>query len=151
MGAIFRWLKRLYNLLIKAVDIRYLTLPANAAAVTVTGDATANTKGVYAEIDDGSGITVESQIVGVHITPGAADIYHVDIAKGDVASEVVLLTDIPVERDDQGAAASHAFSMPIWLPTPVEIPAGTRLSARLASVGGASATATVAVILKQGY
>lgn len=151
MGAMFRWLKRLYNLLIKAGDIRYLTLPANAAAVPVTGDATANTKGSYAEIDDGSGITVESQIVGVHITPGAADIYHVDIAKGALGSEVVLLTDIPVERDDQGTAASHAFSMPIWLPTPVEVPAGTRLSACLATVGGASGVATVAVILKQGY
>ncbi len=150
MGAIFRWLRRLYNLLINATAVRYLSLPANVAHITVTGAAGANAKGAYAEIDSGAGITVESQIVGVIITPGMVDIYHVDLASGAGGAEVVLAANIPVERA-QVTAAGVSDIRPIWLPTPIAIPAGTRLSARLASVAGGSDTATVAVILKQGY
>ncbi len=154
MGAIFRWLRRLYNLLINATAVRYLSLPANVVGVTVTGAAGANAKGAYAEINDGTGITVESQIVGVIISPGMVDIYHVDLASGLGGAEVVLVANLPVELAVVVITAVGEYATnpsPIWLPTPIAIPAGTRLSARLATVGGGSDTATVAVILKQGY
>ncbi len=154
MGAIFRWLRRLYNLLINATAVRYLSLPANVVGVTVTGAAGANTKGAYAEINDGTGIAVESQIVGVIISPGMVDIYHVDLASGLGGAEVVLVANLPVELAVVVITAVGEYATnpsPIWLPTPIAIPAGTRLSARLATVAGGSDTATVAVILKQGY
>lgn len=121
----------------------YRIFPAGpAAGVTLTASGSADTYGSYSEV----AASVASQIllVGVLLyAGGTAGAGQVMIGRGVSGSETGC-SEIPVY-----AITNAGTVTPIWLPLPVEIPAGTRLAAKYASATGGSTIAVKLVYLVQ--
>lgn len=93
-------------------------------ALAITG--TSNTKGSYAEIVAATGRTYHGLIIDL-IRATDLDVYLVDIAFGEAASEEVKIPNI------FAGASSSAYRSGSKLFVPLHVPSGTRLSARAQS------------------
>ena len=104
---------------------------ADSTGVAIDAGGSANTKGAWTELTASSSAPTRWMMVQIqHSTNGglAADTtYLLDIGIGAASSEVVLIPDLPVTIDSSGGGV--VFSNP-WYSLPVDIPAGTRISAR---------------------
>lgn len=113
-----------------ATGLVYMTYPAGptALATTLTANASANTKGVYAEMVASSAAAtnwLQLQIILTNITSMNGVLC--DIATGAAASEVVLIPNIYSEGNTSGSVIPHA----IYGPWPVDIAASTRIACRI--------------------
>jgi hypothetical protein len=116
-----------------------------SAAVTVTANSTAHTKGSYAELiastsGDATLLFVRVAGIGAAATNTATLL---DIATGASGSETAIFSNIGV-----GSAADIGTTRSIQFAVPIKIPSGTRISARIQSVvtGGKTASVTVVAI-----
>jgi hypothetical protein len=121
-----------------------------SAAVTVTANSTAHTKGSYAELiastsGDVSLLYVRVFGIGAAATNTATLL---DIATGASGSETAIVSNIAV-----GAAADAGTARGIQFAVPIKIPSGTRISARIQSVvtGGKTASVLVSAINASDY
>jgi len=95
--------------------------------VTVTS-AGSGVKGAFVQLF--AALALKTNYLNVHLdNNNTGQEYHVDIATGAAASEVVLIPDIEYEVDLTGNN-----QIPLIYSFKVNIPAGTRLSARVAAV-----------------
>lgn len=102
---------------------------ANAVGTLVTGNASANTKGSYSQLTASTSQTIEAMVVALteHATITPSKWQLVDIAVGAGGSEVVVLSNLQFAQQDSGDNFYELVSGPF----PCNIPAATRLSARL--------------------
>jgi len=108
----------------------------------LTPDATANTKGAYAELIASTAQAWSGFNLTVTRSPSAtAYEYLVDIAVGTAASEVVIVPDM---RFCGAGAANGSPGYSMWCPIPV--PAGTRIAARCQANNSSAANIRVSVI-----
>lgn len=104
--------------------------PGDAGVATATGDAAANTYGVYTEA-----IAATSQdqwLVGMSCELDVADIYTIEVATGAGGSEVPL---VEFKFEPQQADVSLAKRC-----NPKKVLSGTRVAVRLKTVGGGGDT-----------
>ncbi|MDO9580502.1 MAG: hypothetical protein Q7J06_08040 [Bacteroidales bacterium] len=163
MGAIFRWIRRLYNLLINSDAIRQIVLPATAS-VTTTGGA-ANTYGAWVDVALLATVTEDTLITGISVSaPSAAGVFTVDIGScvgyADAAAVIaagaaaIAAAHRQEVRIEYGIVVITAVGEIGWLggycklDSPISIPAGVGILARQKSVAGGQ-TIGVAVECKQ--
>lgn len=162
MGAWFRWIKRLFNSLINSVAIRSIILP-NAASVTIT-EAGALAYGAWTDIALAATVLVDTLITHLSITAiSAAGVFDIDIGscEGYADAAAVIAGGAPAiaaaHRQEvrveylQVTAAGVVIGGRYKLDSPVSIPAGTGIIARVRSVAGGAKTVDVAVECKQGF
>lgn len=138
-------LRRVFNILVRSEALRYIVIPTSAdtvaaVAITTTAAAGAWTWGNYAQIAATVG-TADVQLTGLTLENlvGAAGLQgEIQIASGAAASEVPLVTV-------QLARAQIDFD------TPIRIPSGTRVAARLRTSTGAADTVDVKLNAKTGF
>ncbi len=111
-------------------------IPSNfATSPTATPDATANTKGAFAEIVASTTYPMRAMLLCLRTGATATQSFLVDFARGAAASEVVTVGDVPM-RAHTNVQETAAQSTLVG----TDIPAGTRLSFRaqssIASGGG---------------
>jgi hypothetical protein len=115
-------------------------VPVNTAGpVTVTANSSAHTKGAWAEViastsANASYLVLVVRDIGASATDTATLI---DLATGASGSESAFASNIAV------GGASGTASLGINIPTPFQIPSGTRISARIQSVVTGGKTASV--------
>lgn len=112
-----------------------------ASSVTVTANASANTKGSYAELSsstpfDGFVQLLAQQTTSTHTARRCA----VDIAIGAASSEQIILPDLLMEWGQD-----EPTNQPILFPMP--IPAGTRVAARMQANTGSTTLQITAHLL----
>ena len=160
MGAIFRWIRRLYNLLVNTSAIRSIVLP-NAASVTLT-EAGALAYGAWTDLALLATVLVDTLITHVSVSAiSAAGVFDIDIgsAEGYANAAAVIAAGAPaiaaahrqeirVERLDV-TAAGVVIGGRYKLDSPILIPAGTGIIGRVRSVAGGAKTVNVAVECKQ--
>lgn len=113
--------------------------PTLANGVTITGATGAWTLGSFAEIIPASTITSDFDIHFISIENiSANDVYELVLYKGAVSSEI----EIGRIRFVKTALIEAVLNVPIQTPI---ISANERISAKLASAGGGSDTATVSL------
>jgi len=126
MGAVFRWIRELYQFL-AATTRRLVVFPDGAVPVTLTGIAGA--WGAWAGAGDQIAATVGVKAVRIYqidmSNPSALADFEVQIGYGVALAEVWLGT-------------ITANSPSVTLPFPLEVPAGQRLAARCRDSVGAS-------------
>lgn len=123
------------------VGQRYETAGANAATSTgtvVTASATTNTKGSYVELIASTAFNASGFWIRA-LDPSAQGSFLIDIAIGGAGSEQVIVPNVMF-----GALAGTELVLGMFIP--INVPVGSRLSARCQS-GGASLTLAVEVIL----
>ena len=115
-------------------------VPVNTGSATVTADTIAHTKGAWAELVASTSATVNYVAVQVSqiFVSGSNTATLVDIAVGPAGSEQVIAADVGV-----GGANAVPATPGIRYSLPVQIPAGSRLSARIQSIITGGKTATV--------
>ena len=164
MGAWFRWLRRIYTSLISSDSIRQIVLPAAAASTVVTENAVANTYGDWADVALAADVLQETLITGVSITGiSAAGVFTLDIGScaGYANAAAVIAAGAPA------IAAAHRQSIRVEYlevtavgisiggyykqDSPIHIPSGVGILARVMSVAGGVKTVDVAVECKQGF
>lgn len=131
-----------------ATGLNYITYPVGptAAGLTLTANASANTKGVYNEFIASTPFTANFLIVTI-TGMNVARRYLVDIATGGAGAEVVLFPNLLVDGSG-GAAGNTGAAIHVF---PVAIPSGTRIAGRVqSSTGGAVVTLTVTLIAAGG-
>lgn len=118
---------------------------ATSLGTLATADATANTKGAWAEMIASTGINSQQIILQLQRASLASGRYRMDIGVGAAGSEVVALGDVSfVCGVDSGTDASQYCSRDMTLHVPLTIPAGSRISMRIqASTGAATARASI--------
>jgi hypothetical protein len=120
----------------------------DSGAVTVTANASAHTKGAYAEIIASTSANASFLVLvvgGVRI--GATNTATLlDIATGASGSE----TDIAANIAVGGASGTVANAPGLMFGFPIKVASGTRLSARIQSVVTGGKTASVRAILIDG-
>lgn len=125
-----------------------LGLSGSGDATVVSPSATANTKGSYVELDASTAFHVCGIILEVYggngLTYTGADVL-LDIAVGAAASEVDVIQNLPVTGLAQFAISYQS----VWVP--VEIPAGSRVSARCQASAGSAGDVEVAIILQASH
>lgn len=114
--------------------LEYGQVLATTQATTVTANASANTKGNYAQIT--SGLTHDIWALQIGMLPSSsADDYLLDIAIGSAGNEVVIVSDIHFP------STQNAFDT---IKFPFYIPAGTRIAVRIqATTGGVTGTVII--------
>lgn len=119
-----------------------ITLPAAAAGAVITAGA-AGVAGAWAEVDDGTNVpAVPFYITAVSLdTPSAAMLGTVEVGYGAGGGEA------PVASAHFEVVAAADVLAPIYFPSTVVIPGGTRVAARLTTVAGAE-TATVSLSMR---
>jgi hypothetical protein len=116
--------------------------PTSTGTATVTANTSAHTKGAYAEViasTSAAGTMLVLIFSGVQ-TSNANTATLVDIATGAAGSETIIIPNIAIGGSAQSAVRDIAG---VALTLPVNIPAGTRLSARIQSVVTGGKTAGV--------
>lgn len=106
---------------------------ATSKGAIVDPGATANTKGAYSELI--AATTMRSQWMVVTAVPDTAPLatnWLLDIAVGDAGSEQLVIQDIHIGALANIGASQHRFFIPLALP------AGVRVSARLACASTAA-------------
>lgn len=96
----------------------------------VTGGASANTKGSWIEYEDSTTIDADGFFVNF-VGIGSRVAFLVDIGIGAISSESVLVPDLMIQAGVGGIHGSEIY-------IPIGIPAGTRVSIRAQSPGGAN-------------
>lgn len=105
--------------------------PASTTGTTVTANASPHTKGNYAQITAATTYPVVGMWIDIPPTSATND-YLLDIAIGGAGSEQVIIANIHIPSTHGGTAQGFQAAFPC------EIPAGTRVSARIQSSGGGS-------------
>lgn len=90
---------------------------------TLTADAVAHVKGAYAEIVASTPANSSRMFLQCRFSSATGRSYLIDIATGAAASEVVIVSNIAVITDTESIGG-------VVIPIDVDVPAGTRLSAR---------------------
>lgn len=117
--------------------------PNETGSVSVAANSSAHTKGAWTEIIastsvDATLLLINVTAIGVSSTNTAT---LVDVALGSSGNEVAVVSNVAVGGAAQVAAAGTDEGL--YLPLPVYIPAGSRISARIQSVVTGGKTATV--------
>lgn len=113
---------------------------ADSGGVSIAADAAANTKGVYAEVIASTDFHANFLIVSFANASAAVDAL-VDIAIGAAASETVILPNLYTYN--RAGQSPHSYMLPVNIPT------GTRISARMQASTGAT-TMDIAIVLSAG-
>lgn len=109
-------------------------LSGSAYATTVTANASAHTKGAYAQILASTSADASRLWAGL-LAGGAANVaFLVDVATGAAASEVVLLADLPIQSGQDGMCT------PSRVYAEVDIASGTRIAMRCQCTAAGSQT-----------
>lgn len=107
--------------------IRYPAGPATGSSAA-TGNASANVKGIYAELTSSSGF--ECNEIDFHIraagATGQARAILADLATGAAASETVIIPNVPSDSNSDSSAAAEGR-----LTLPLTIASGTRFAWRI--------------------
>ena len=131
-----------YNVLRGSDNIRYVTYPDAAAAVTLTGGKSW-AYGAWTQLEPAATFTAEFWLCGLFVAAAAVDSFEVDLGVGAAAAEATRAT-LPWDGND----ASGGIAV---LPFPIHQPATTRVAARLANASAAAAnTLTAKVIIATG-
>ena len=118
-----------------------ITVPVASAGITCTAGA-ANVYGAYAQLDDGTLVTVDMRLVSVCFrTPSGVQVGKIEIVYDEAGTPVSV-----GEFDFEIASDAGAFQT-ISVPTGMIIPAGETVGARIKSVAGAT-TVTVSAGLQ---
>jgi hypothetical protein len=118
------------------------TLVNSTAEVSLTANTSAHTKGSYSELISSTSANAGLLVLMVQdiavVSTNTATL--IDIATGASGSETVIISNLAV-----GGAVTTAGPTGVAVSIPLQIPSGTRLSARIQSVvtGGKTATAQV--------
>lgn len=117
---------------------------ASSSDTLLTSNASANTKGAYAEITASSPIAAHAIVVIIRAgVLSSGEDYLIDLATGAAAAEVVLVNNLLITS----ATAAMVFSVLL----PVSIPSGTRISARCqANVGSETCSISIVLIASTG-
>lgn len=117
---------------------------ANSGGTQLTPNATAGTKGSYAELTSSTAAPIHGLLVLAQgsTSTQTSSAYSVDIAVGGSGSETIIVPDW-LSRVDSNEAW-HAYSPP-FVPMSMEIPAGTRIAARAAADTNSTQALEVAV------
>lgn len=121
------------------------------SGVTATASATPHTKGDWVELIASTGFAAETlQIVVLTVTASstANTSTLVDIGTGAAASEVALISNVPIGHQTGTTGVGQAMSAMTYIFQGLAVPAGTRISARIQSVV-VSQTARIGVALRQ--
>ncbi len=125
-------------------NVLYGYTPASTTFVTVDPGGSANTKGSWAQIT--ASTTAPASMIDLEIGPpantGAAN-YAIDVAVGGSGSEKVILSNLFLR-----ATNSSRPDQSIMGPFPVNIPTGTRLSARCQSTTSGGGTRALTLGLR---
>lgn len=107
---------------------------AGGAGVTITPNASANTKGSYSQLIASTSAASVWIMVQAKVNPVGTNTksWLLDIATGAAASEVVVIPNLCI------SVAAQFNVQTVTLALPLKIPAGTRLSARCQSQTGTS-------------
>ena len=152
MGAIFRWLKRLYTTIIGSENIRQTVQPVGAPVAAVSdGAAAAWAWSAYVEIVAAAVITNPCWLCGITIHTGVVETFNGDIAiaSGDAGSEV----DLAIFHVVAGIPTAVGVSVlgPMLLPFRIRIAGAPRLAVRIRKDTAASAAGvSLKVILAEG-
>ena len=131
-----------YNLLRGSDNVRYVTYPDAAAAVTLTGGKSW-AYGAWAELEPAATFTVEYWLCGLIIVAAAVDSFEVDLGVGAGGSEATRAT-LPWDGNDASGGI-------VMLPLPIRQAATIRVAARTANAAaGAANTLTAKVIIATG-
>jgi hypothetical protein len=117
------------------------TATGTPGAVTVTSSATANTKGSWTQLDAATGFEATSLVLTVNTQFGDTQ-YLLDIGVGGAGSEQVLIPNLHFAYAN-GTVAVLTF--------PISVPAGSRISARVADNFGGSIIYVSGVVLVGGF
>lgn len=109
-------------------------------ATSIASSTTANTKGSWVELDASTAFAVDGFFVYIGRNSGANFDVLVDIGIGVLDSEVVLVPDLLYSTGDTAGEA-------IFIPIPMSIASGTRISARCQDRVASATTIDVAIIL----
>lgn len=112
---------------------------ADSAAVTITSNAAANTKGPYGQLIASTAFNTTR--IFLSYKTSFTDPFLFDVAVGAAASEQVVIANIQGVARDQGVYAS----------LPLYVPAGSRISARCQDAGGIRAMEIGAVLSGEGF
>lgn len=119
------------------IGTTYGAVTGTSAATQVDPGTSANTKGSWTEITSSTTYAHTMLLIAAHLgstAPGNTR-WYLDIGVGAAGSETVLVPDLPSSYASSGFTLTPNF----WGPIPVNIPQGTRLSARLQSTDTSSA------------
>ena len=121
----------------------YGVTAASSAGTTITPNATTNTKGSYAQLAASTTAPIHALLIAVQGSSGSLSsnvIYNIDIAVGGSGSETPIIRDhfVEVNSTEEMVPYAHEF-----VPLALNIPTGTRLSARCS--GNASSAAAIEV------
>lgn len=119
----------------------------HSGGVTVTADATAHTKGAWAEVIASTTADADMLVLNVYGvgTSSTNTATLIDLAVGAAGSEAPFLSNLAV-----GAASGPSALLNFEVPLPVAVAAGSRISARIQSVVADGKTATVRVATFSG-
>lgn len=128
--------------------LSYITYPAGptAAALTLTANAAAHTKGTYAQFVASTTFASNSVHVEVPQTVASANGFLFDIATGAAASEVVVIPNILAEGCSTSTSLCGAESLAFNL----SVAGSTRLSARCQCTTGGLTMAVALTLIAAG-
>lgn len=111
-----------------ATGLSYISYPAgpNPTGATITASGSINTKGSYTEFVSSSPFTCNYILVTVITASVSGGLYLLDIATGGSGSETVIIPNLLVDRIN--GATVHQGNGEYAIP--INIPSGTRISAR---------------------
>lgn len=127
----------------------------NQATATATANSSANTKGAWTELVALTSANIDLivfQVVGVR-TNGTNTATLLDIGIGASGSETVLVADVGVGGADSPLVTGTSYIGGVLGMMPLQIPSGSRLSARIQSVvtGGKTGTVTLSGYSTDSY
>lgn len=125
----------------RIVDIASNT--GTSSGTVVTSSATANTKGTWTQLIASTAFTSSALIVLLN-GPGVPVL--LDVGVGASGSEVAIVSNIHAS-----APAGTGGNLPISVLFPIAIPAGSRVSARLAASTGSSGASMNAWVIGGGF
>lgn len=119
-------------------------LPANAALIQVAGGAAAwELSGAWVVIDDGTGVLVDSTLIGFNISTPSDGAIEGAISFAYGAGNVAVATAIHFE-----VATDAGVIKPVIIGPTVRIPAGSPIKAKLATLAGGAESVYVGAIIK---
>lgn len=115
----------------KVTGSGYLVMPAAAAGIDPANSGVAWTSGAWSQVL--ASTSEDDSIIGYLAGSGTAAFWEgeIDIGTGGAGSEVVVAT-IPVEFA-WTTNVGYSVVLPAFLPSPIEIPSGTRVAVRVRS------------------
>lgn len=129
-----------------ASGLNYITYPVGptTTGLTLTADASANTKGAFTEVIASAPFDANAIIVELVLTnANAGRLFLIDVALGGAGSEVVVVPDLICEGVSTVSGVYGQGSYQI----PLRVPAGSRISLRCQSSTGASTIGQIATTL----